>query len=127
MGNVLERHPEPNSLRVIVLVSKLEDGPKPWHRHFVHWKVAIPVKPHSEDPSNAETPYTILDIINQFEQGSGAAVPAVVIARLSRLLLQVVEDYMDRLKNEGQIKTVVAFSGCTARDDTRGQTHTLAC
>ncbi len=78
---VVEDYPEPNTIRVMVIVSEITEGPA--GQWFFRWKAAVPYQQPSGERTVEEETFVILDALRRFSEGTNCLIPAEVGGCLS--------------------------------------------
>ena len=73
--DTVENHPEPNAIRVMVLVDKIETND--FGQKFISWKVAVPYQQHEPDHGLDDEKYEILTAISEFSRGTESVYPCL--------------------------------------------------
>ena len=120
-GSDLFNHdPEPNALRVIIRVSKFEEGEKP-SPNFIHWDCAVEKVASDPGSSSEENEIAILRALHGIGGDLSAYTPDEILAESTSLSLQDVKDYLDTLEEEGKVRHVVTTGGGSAFMQPRGR------
>ena len=111
--------PEPNSVKVIIRVSKFEKA-----KHgvdTVHWDFFTPKNEPDPTRSGEEEQYEILRALHEIGGDGGAYTPAEILAEATGIPLQHVKDHIDLLDEEDKVKSAVSTTGSAAYMQPRGR------
>ena len=117
--DVVESHPEPDPIRVMVIVTEITE--RSLGNRFFHWKAAVPYRKVDADRTFDEEMSAILDAVHRFSEGTESLIPAFPVSKVNGLTLQIVEDSFELLAGEGYLKCSLDSSGHYARLTAKGR------
>jgi hypothetical protein len=120
--NGVHSTPETNALEVIIRVTKFEkgDGRSP---NFIYWDSAVVKMAPDADMGFEVNQYKILRALNDIGGDSGVFTPSEILAVITGIPVQEVEDHLEILEQEDKVKHVVTTGGSAAFMQPRGRFH----
>jgi predicted transcriptional regulator len=98
----VEEYPEPDAIRVMVIVSEVTEGPH--GQWFFQWKATVPYRQPDDERTDEGEKFLILDALRQFSDRTGCFVPALPVSKVTGLPLQLVEDSFELLAEDDYVK-----------------------